>query len=212
MATLEHPASLNAFQQFRQACSILSETSRASLPAWYQEALELDFQLHIRVDGSSVRTFFYNRPANEWGESPPLSEEAIGDDEQTLIFAGQLLKTVRGLKGTSVGVILHIADEFATAELKPELDNPAALGDLRDTAFNNPGEILDDSSVPPDQASWRVMPYPAAGSEVIGTTITISKRLSGFVAALRKLGEDENFPIVAHTLSAPLVRLPGFPR
>jgi len=211
LATLEHPASLNAFQQFRQACSILSETSRASLPAWYQEALELDFQLHIRVDGSSVRTFFYNRPANEWGESPPLSEEAIGDDEQTLIFAGQLLKTVRGLKGTSVGVILHIADEFATAELKPELDNPAALGDLRDTAFNNPGEILDDSSVPPDQASWRVMPYPAAGSEVIGTTITISKRLSGFVAALRKLGEDENFPIVAHTLSAPLVAIAGLP-
>ena len=189
----------------------MSETSRASLPAWYQEALELDFQLHIRVDGPTVHTFFYNRPANEWGESPPLTEDAFGDAEQTLAFANQLLKTVRGLKGSSVGVILHIADEFATAELKPELDNPAALVDLRDTAFNTPGEILDDSSVPPDQASWRVMPYPAAGSEVIGTTITISKRLSGFVAALRKLGEDENFPIVTHTLSAPLVALAGLP-
>jgi hypothetical protein len=211
LANLEHPASLNAFQQFRQACSILSETSRATLPAWYQEALDLDFQLHIRIDGQTVSTFFYNRPADEWGDSPPLTEIAIDDEEQTLAFANQLHKKVRELKGNSVGVILHVADEFATAELNPELDNPAALSDLRDTAFNNPAEILDDSSVPPDQASWRVMPYPAAGSEAIGTTITLSRRVSGFLANLRKIGEDKNFPIITHALSAPLVAISGIP-
>lgn len=211
MATLEHPAALNAFKQFKQACSILSETSRATQPAWYQEALELDFQLHIRIDGPAVRTFFYKRPAEEWSEAPPLTEDAMGNEDQTLAFARQVLKTVRGLKGTSLGVILHIADEFATAEIKQELDNPAALADLRDTAVSNPGDVLDDASVLPDQASWRVLPYPAAGSEVIGTTVSISRRLGGFVAALRKLGQDENFPIVTHTLSAPLVAIAGLP-
>ncbi len=209
MANLEHPASLNAFQQYRQACAILGETSRATQPAWYQDALELDFQLHIRLDGTSVRTYFHNRLTNTWEESLSLSEDAISDTDQTIAFGNQLLKKVRELKGTSLGVVLHIADEFATAELKPELDNPAALSDLRETAFNNPAEILDDSSVPPEQASWRVMPYPASGSEVIGTTITVSRRLAVFLAALRKLGEDQNFPIVTHALSAPLVAISG---
>lgn len=211
MANLEHPASLNAFQQFRQACSILSTTSRASQPAWYQQALDLDYQLHIRIDGPSVHTFFYSRPANEWGEAPPLSGDAFGDTEQTLGFAKQILQKARSSKGSSIGVILHIADEFATAELKPELDNPAALHDLRDTALLNPGDVLDDSSVPPDQASWRVIPYPASGSEVIGTTITLSKRLAAFVSTLRKVGEEENFPIITHSLSAPLVAISGLP-
>ena len=72
--------------------------------------------------------------------------------------------------------ILHIADEFATTELKPELDNPAALPDLRDTAIHDPVSIVEDSSILADQASWRVLPYPAAGSEVIGTAITITRQ------------------------------------
>lgn len=211
METLEHPASLNPFQQFRQACAILSETSRAVLPAWYQDALELDFQFHIRVDGQAVRTIFHNRATNEWSAGIPLSEEIIGNEEQTLAFASQLLKQVKGLKGTSVGIVLHIADEFATAELKPELDNPGDLPELRDRAVFSASEILDDSSVPQSQASWRVMPYPAEGSEVIGTTVTVSTRLAPFICALRSFGESQNFPFVAQSLSAPLVAIMGLP-
>lgn len=209
MTHLEHPASLNAFRQYRQACSLLRETSRATLPAWYQEALDLDFQVHIRADGTTVRAFFFDRAKNEWSDAPTLSEAVLTDGDAVSTYAHQLLKHVRSLKGTSLGVVLHIADEFATAELKPVLDNPAALTDLRETAFNMPGEILDDSSVPPDQASWRVMPYPAAGSEVIGTTITISKRLDPFVSVLRELGNRQNFPVVTHSLAAPLVAIAG---
>ncbi len=211
MATLEHPANLNAFQQFRQACALLRETSRATLPAWYQEALELDYQLHIRSDGTTVHTFFHNRPKKEWSSGPPLTEAAMADPGQLAAFAAQIIKDVRALKGDSVGVILHIADEFATAELKPELNNPAALPDLRDTSIHNPGEILDDSSVPPDQAAWRVIPYPAEGSEVIATTATVSRRMAGFLQAMRSVGERQNFPVITHALSAPLVVIMGLP-
>ncbi len=209
MTTLQHPSSLNAYQQFRQACSLLSETSRAVLPAWYQEALDLDFQVHIRHDGTSVQAFFFDRAKDEWSDAPPLSEATLTEEEAASTYAQQLLRQVRSLKGTSLGVVFHVADEFATAELKPELDNPAALSDLRETAFSMPREILDDSSVPPEQASWRVVPYPAAGSEVIGTTITISRRLDPFFSILRSLGDTENFPIITHSLSAPLVALAG---
>lgn len=211
MSELEQPASLNAFQQYRQACAILSDTSRATLPAWYQEALELDFQAHIVVDGVSVLSFFYDRSKDEWTEGPPISDEVFSNAEQTEAFADQLQKKVRQLKGKSVGVVVHAADEFATAELKPELDNPAALADLRETAYDTPGEILDDSSIPPDQATWRVLPYPAAGSEVIGTTITLSRRLESFVATLRSYGNNRNFPFITHVLSAPMVALMGLP-
>ncbi len=179
------------------------------MPAWYQEALDLDFQVHIRHDGNSVQAFFFDRAKNEWSDAPPLSEATLTEGEAASTYAQQILKHVRSLKGTSLGVVVHVADEFATAELKPELDNPAALPDLRETAFNMPGEILDDSSVPPDQASWRVVPYPATGSETIGTTITLSRRLDPFFTVLRELGDNENFPIVTHSLSAPLVAMAG---
>lgn len=209
MDTLEHPASLNPFQQFRQACAVLSETSRAVLPAWYQDALDLDLQFHIRVDGQSVRTFFYNRTTKVWSEGIPLTEDIMLNEELTVAFATQLLKQVKDLKGTSLGIVIHIADEFATAELKPELDNPGDLNDLKEKAFHSPAEILDDSSVPESQASWRVMPYPAEGSEVIGTTVTISTRLEEFICTLRTFGENKNFPVVVQSLSAPLVAIMG---
>lgn len=167
--------------------------------------------MHVHVDGVSVHSFFYDRSSNEWSEGLPISENTLSSEEETELFANELLKKVRSLKGSSVGVVVHVADEFATAELKPELDNPAALNDLRETAYNSPGEILDDSSIPSDQASWRVFPYPAAGSEVIGTTITFSRRLERFVANLRNVGNDRNFPIITHVLSAPLVALMALP-
>ena len=106
-------------------------------------------------------------------------------------------------------MVLHIADEFATTELKPELDNPAALPELRDTAIHDPISIIEDSSVLADQASWRVVPYPAAGSEVIGTTITVSRQYAALTNTLRQTGEHANFPIITQALSAPLVAIMG---
>lgn len=211
MATLVHPKKLSAYKQYRQACSLLRETSRATSSAWYQQALEQDFQLHIRIDGTAVHTFFHNRPKNEWSAGPPLTEQVIADPEQVASYVEQLLVYVRALKATSVGVILHIADEFATAELRSELNNPGALPDLRETAFHSPREILADSSVSAEQTSWRVLPYPAAGAEVVATTVTISRRLDPFLSVFRQVGERRNFPIICQALSSPLVAIMGLP-
>ncbi len=209
MATFQHPASLNVLKQFRQACAILRSTSRASNPAWYQEALELNFQLHIRVDGASISTFYHDRKKAQWSNGPSLTEEALQDAARLESVAGEALRYARSQGSISLGVILHIADEFATTELKPELDNPAALPDLRDAALLDPASILADSSIQVDQSSWRVIPYPAAGSEVIGSTITVSKQYAPLIAALRAAGEKENFPVITHALSAPLIAIMG---
>lgn len=209
MATFQHPASLNPLQQFRQACFILRNTTRASNPAWYQDALELSFQLHIRPDGPGVESFYFNRKDGKWSAGPSLSEAIISDPEKLGPVITDILRTTRAKGATSLGLILHIADEFATAELKPELDNPAAISELRDAAVLDPASILDDSSILASQASWRVLPYPAAGSEAIGTTVTLSRQHTDLLSAFREAGEKANFPIITQALSAPLVSMMG---
>lgn len=212
MATFKHPASLNALQQFGQACSILRNTSRANNPAWYQEALELNFQLHIRPDGGQISSFYHDRKKNQWSAGPTLSDEILQDPAKIEPIIADVMRYARANGATSIGVILHIADEFATTELKPELDNPASLPELRQAAVSDPGSILEDSSIVADQASWRVIPYPAAGSEVIGTTVTVSKQYASLLGMIRQAGESSNFPVITHALSAPLVALIGIPR
>jgi hypothetical protein len=207
LATFQHPASLNVLQQFGQACSILNNTTRASNPAWYQDALELGFQLHIRPDGLGTATFYFDRKQDQWSAGPSLTEETVGDDSKLEAFFKEILRHTRSKGATSLGVILHIADEFATTELKPELDNPGSLTDLRDAAVNDPASILDDSSILASQASWRVLPYPATGSETIGTTVTLSRQHSDLLAAFRGAGQKHSFPIITQALSAPLVAI-----
>lgn len=209
MATFKHPASLNALQQFSQACTILRSTTRASNPAWYQDALDLNFQLHIRPDGSQISAFYFDRKKNLWSNGPTITEETLDDPSKLDLLIAEVLRHARANSATSLGVVLHIADEFATTELKPELDNPAALTDLRETAIHDPASILEDSSITADQASWRVLPYPATGSDVIGTTVTLSRQYAPLLTAFRQTGENANFPVVTHALSAPLVAVLG---
>ncbi len=196
-------------QQFSQACSILRHTTRASNAAWYQNALELPFQIHIRPDGAQISTFYFHAKKAHWSKGPLLTQEILEDPSKLVLVLAEMLQQARSNKATSLGVVLHIADEFATTELKPELNNPASLSDLRSTAISDPASILEDSSIIADQASWRVIPYPAAGSEVIGTTVTVTRQYAAFLATCRQTGEAANFPIITHALSAPLVAVMG---
>lgn len=161
------------------------------------------------MDSADITTFYHDAKKAQWSNGPALSAEILQNPARLDAFIAEALRAARSHGATSLGVILHIADEFATTELKPEFDSPAALSELRDTAVTDPGSILEDSSILADQASWRVLPYPAAGSQVIGTTITISKQHAPLIAKLREAGEGENFPIITHALSAPLVAIMG---
>ncbi len=209
MATFQHPASLNVLQQFGQACSILRNTTRATNPAWYQDALHLNFQLHLRPDGTQVSSFYFDKRKNVWSSGPTLTEDTLQDSSKLDAFIAETLRQSRAAGSNALGVVIHIADEFATTELKPELDNPASLPDLKDVAYNDPASIIEDSSIQADQFSWRVVPYPAAGSEVIGTTITLSRQYANLVASFRQTGETANYPIITQAVSAPMVAIIG---
>ncbi len=210
MATFQHPSSLNALKQFGQARAILCTTTRASNPAWYQEALELDFQLHLRADGAGVVTFYYDRRNSKWTAGPSLTEESIQDSAKVESLAAEAIRTARSNGVNSLGVILHVADEFATTALKAEFDHAAALPELRAAAIADPASILSDSLIDAEQSAWRVLPYPAAGGDAIATAITLTKHYSLLFDILRHAGEKENFPVITHALSAPLVAITGF--
>ncbi len=207
MVANQHPAGLNPLQRFRQAGAILRGTSRASNPAWYESALDLDLQLHLRVDGSAVESFLYDRKVKAWSPGPVFDEACATDPALIPAFAAQVLSTARGAGASSIGVVLHLADEFATSELKPELDNPGALAELRGTIADDPKAVLDDASVSAADSSWRLIPYPAAGSEAIATTVCVSRRWATFLDDLRRFGEEQNFPIITRAVSAPLICL-----
>ncbi len=207
MVANQHPAGLNPLQRFRQAGAILRGTSRASNPAWYQSALDLDLQLHLRVDGTAVESVLYDRKTKTWSAGPALDDTCATDLALIPAFAAQVLATARSAGASSIGIVLLIADEFATSELKPELDNPGALAELRGTIENEPKAVLDDASVSAEESSWRLIPYPAAGSETIATTVCISRRWASFLDELRRFGEENNFPIITRAISAPLICL-----
>lgn len=185
----------------------MRQTSRASNAAWYKDALDLPYQLHIRADGSEVVALYHDKSKNAWAHGPVLTPDSLLDPERVASLAADIIRSARSHGANSIGVVLHIADEFATAELKPELDNPGALDEIRASAIQEPASILADSNVSTDQFSWRLIPYPASGGETIGTTIVLGKQYADLVQGLRKAGEEANFPLIVRACSAPLIAL-----
>lgn len=209
MAKIQHPSSLNPWQQYHQACSILKNTSRASNPAWYQQAPEQDYQLHIRAEGVAVVSSYYDRKSGQWSDGPKLTEDILHKEDAFQPILEEILKQALSANASSLGVVLHIADDFATAELNPDFDNPAVLNELRKKAVDEPGSILEDATIDKEATSCRIVPYAAAGSASIGTTVVINRDFAPFTSALREIGEKNNFPIITQSLSAPLVAMMG---
>ena len=210
MAIFQHPTTLNAYQQFSQASAIYSSTTRASNHAWYLPALELDCQLHLRVDGANVVGFYHQPKTGQWTIGPVIAEESLTNSAKVESLAAEAMRYARSQGANSLGFIVHVADEFATTALKPEFDHAAALNELRDAAITNPASVLSDSSIDSEQSTWRILPYPAAGGEAIATAVTLTKHYSQLLDILRQAGDRENFPVITHVLSAPLVALMGF--
>lgn len=204
-----HPSILSPFKRYKQIGSLIGSTTRASNPDWHVEALGLNQQLHLRIDGSTIVSFYHDKLKNRWSNGPALTEEVLYDAIKLGAFISEVVRYAKSQGSQSLGVVLHVADEFALSELKAEFENPAVLAELKCIAVTDPGSILQDSSVVAEQAAWRVLPYPAGGSAAIGTAITVSQHYAPLFKLLRETSEAENFPIITHALSAPLVALLG---
>jgi len=211
LSKLRHPSELNELQRFLQARSAMRTTSRASNGAWYKDAFDLGLQLHIRIDGGPARIWLHHAAENRWEPLSEIPEAIFTDPETANAFLAYLFKSAPLRKAKALGVIVHIADEFATTELKPELKDPAALPELAATVETDPFHIIGDSSLPADEHSWRLLPYASKTAPAIATAVNLSRHCENFLSLCRIAGEQLDFPVRTLALSSPLTMLQSLP-
>ena len=214
MDSLVHPAQLSVWQRYLQARRLHKETSRSKNSDYYRDALDLECQLHLFLEGdaiSAAHICWGNESKKNWNqvEVPALD---LGEDELQ-----EYLTTIRGeftkVKCRALGVVLHLADEFAISELAHANEKPEDLRELSNQLINAPQEVLEDHSVSTDELAFRLFPYQGAKSgQLYGSAITISRKHHEFLRQIRLVGENLNFPIGTTALSAPLVALAALPQ
>ena len=210
MKPLENPENLNAFQAYRQANRIAANTSRGSNSDWHKPAHELDLQWHLRITGSPrVRSAVFSASTGKWSAGPKLNLPNLRSQDAIEAAVSDVLSAHQG--ATGLGVILHIADEFATTEIFEDFQDWDGLPELNDQLIANPNAVLGDDSAVAEETSWRIVPTPGAITPPICTTIAISHRYSEVLEILRRIGEQRNFPIVTEGISAPLAFLSVLP-
>ena len=214
MESLVHPTQLSVWQRFLQARRLHRETSRSKNSDWFRNALELECQLHLFLEGDEISEAHVCRGKDSqktWIRVSAPSRELTEEDLQ------EYLTTIRGeftgVKCRSLGVVLHLADEFAISELAHANEQPEDMRELSRQLINAPQEVLEDHSISMDELSFRIFPYPGAKpGQLFGSAITISRKHQEFLRQFRAVGETSNFPILTCALSAPLVALAALPQ
>ena len=246
MSEIKHPSILNPWQTYRQAKTLLKQTSRASNADWYREAYELDRQWHIWIDGAEMASAVFDRKSGQWikGPDPVLpkdtgrsigTEKSVSDDavvgmhenlnqEQfEAVFSSfdendlkrlhvSLSELVKGKeyggKVKSLGIVLHVAEEFSLADLAPEYSMDDDFDSLRNLLGVDPMEALGDSTIDRLAQSWNLLPYwGIKEGERRSVSIQVSRKYHSLIEELTRYSRTRNIPIRTAVLSAPLEAL-----
>ncbi|MEO1858191.1 MAG: hypothetical protein ABGY95_12620 [Rubritalea sp.] len=211
---LSQPDTLSFPQRYRQAKNLLKQTSRASNPNWYTDALAINLQLHVFVGSDSgAISYIRNTESGVWAKGPNISPEMEADPTLLKpILDGIVAEHLADTKNPGIGIILYVADEFSTAELGPEHQNPAEIEELRRLIKENPRSILEDHSISNESHSWRLFPYPGAASgQPFATAIAFTRRHEPLMQEFRNFGYLNNIPIRTRAISAPLCAISALP-
>jgi len=118
-------------------------------------------------------------------------------------------------RASALGVVLHVADEFALAEVTQGNDGGVGgedLGILHYNLIEDPCEILVDKEVSVATTSWRLLPFWGAGPEQERcTAIALSRSREAFLQNLIDLGTEWRVPIRVAVTSAALETLAALP-
>lgn len=199
---------------YRQALDLLRHTSRAANPDWYRDALDLTHQWHLVVQsGNRVQSVLLARDGDEgaWMPGPPIQLTTPPTHEQMGAILDDILATPEFRKAKSLGVVVHLADEFATTEIVQEPRSAATMLELRDEVRSSPANALGDPSLSNDTTSTRLIPYAGANRAPMAATVSLSRAHDYFMATLRAAGDERNFPVRAIATSAPMAFLSILP-
>ena len=212
---LSSPASLSSRAAYAQATALLRQTTRATNPDWYRDALELEHQWHIVIQGGSrINSALLRRTAgaeSAWTAGPIIHLNALPGMEQVEAMLESILANPEFRKARSLGVVVHLADEFATTEILNEVRSTSSLEELRDEVMRSPSTALGDPSLSNDTTATRLVPYAGASQPPLAATVTLSRTHEPFIELLRMAGEIRNFPVQVTSLSAPLAFLAILP-
>jgi hypothetical protein len=206
--------SLNSRATYRQALDLLRHTSRSSNPDWYRDALDLSHQWHLVVhSGNRVQSVLLARDGDEaaWVPGPPVQLTTPPTQEQVDAMLEDILAGPDFRKARSLGVIVHLADEFATTEIIQEPRSAEAMRELRDEVRQNPATALGDPSLSNDATSTRLIPYAGASRAPMAATVSLSRTHDSFLMSVRSAGDNRNLPVRAIATSAPMAFLSILP-
>ncbi|MCB1234529.1 MAG: hypothetical protein KDM91_05615, partial [Verrucomicrobiae bacterium] len=215
---------LNAWQVYRQAKSLAKHTSRAHNPDWYRGALDLDRQWHIWFDGQRAVSAVFDRVSSGWTTGPqpilPHPREMHGGGEKGAAFDDGSLRALHetlhqliqgrelGGKAKSLGVVIHLADEFSISEISPEYAIDEDFNAVAALLEADPMEAIGDANLDLRAHSWRLLPYwGVREGERRAVAVQTGRALQPLVEELRKYGETRNVPVIATCVSAPIEAL-----
>jgi hypothetical protein len=163
--------------------------------------------------GNRVQSVLLVRDGEEaaWLPGPPVQLTTPPTHEQMDAILDEILSMPDFRKARSLGVVVHLADEFATTEIIQEPRSPEAMRELRDEVRLNPATALGDPSLSNDSTSTRLIPYAGAVRAPMAATVSISRAHDYFFTTLRAAGDSRNFPIRAIATSAPMAFLSILP-
>ncbi len=204
---------LSPYKRYQQAIQLLRSTSRAENPNWYADALAVETQLHVFIGGDTgAISYIHNQKDGSWTKGPNLTPQLMGDPELLGEVLEALIKAEVTSRKKALGLILYIADEFSTAELGPDHQNPAEVNELRELIIKSPGTVLNDRTLSNDTHTWRLFPYPgASGGNQFATAISFSRHHEEFINNARAYGEEHDIPIRTRSISAPLCTITALP-
>lgn len=206
--------SMSSRSVYRQALGLLRQTSRASNPDWYRDAMDVPYQWHLVVQGGNrVQSVLLAMVGEEatWLPGPALQLTTPPTFEQIEAMLAEIQANPDFRKAKSLGVIVHLADEFAATEIFQEPRSAAAMLELREEVRVSPATALGDPSLTADTTATRLVPYAGASQAPMAAVVSLSKTHDYFLTTLRAVGNEHNFPIRAMATSAPLVFLSILP-
>ncbi|MBK1830352.1 hypothetical protein JIN77_06425 [Verrucomicrobiaceae bacterium R5-34] len=209
----KHPSELNPLQLYGRAVKLATSTTRLKNGDWYNDALDLDVQVHCYMkDEGGVDNFLHVKSRNYYEKIESLNSHQLEQYEELEKFVQTTLSHEAAKGAKSLGIVFYLADELSIASLGPEHQNPGELQDLNSKMVESPKEVLEDKTVSTEFHAWRLFPYPgaAAGNE-FATAVAVSRKREDTLSALRDIGESLNLPIRTAALSAPLCAIHALP-
>ncbi|MFK7910257.1 MAG: hypothetical protein AB8F34_06600 [Akkermansiaceae bacterium] len=213
MSEEKHPSDMNLLQLYMRTTKLAKTTSRMKSKAWYQDALELEVQVHCYLQNEGdLECFLYLKSKNSYVKIEGLSQRQLQMADELEKFVNRVLECDGAAKAKSLGVVFYLADELSIAGLGPEHQNPVEINNLRGLMIEDPTEVLDDKTVSSETHSWRLFPYPGApaGNE-FATAVAVSRKHDEALKVLRGIGNARNLPIRTTALSAPLCAIASLP-